>query len=83
MAYVRIERMENGYEVEVQDPAIVKQNAGYDKKGNRNSWKNPSRSYGFKSVEEVTAFLEKNLDKALPQDDYTASFDEAVAAEKD
>lgn len=75
---VRIERMANGYEVEITDPAIVKANAS-----TKGGWRDPCVSYAFKTVPEVMAFLEKNLDKALPQDDYSSSFDKAMKEEDD
>ena len=74
---VRIERMANGYSVCVKDPAIVKANA---KPG---PYKNADREYVFKTVEEVLKFLNKTLDKALPEDDggsFDATFDKAASA---
>lgn len=70
-----IERLANGYEVEVTDPAIVKANRNSDMK---TPWRDPKVCYAFKTVQEVMKFLEKNLDKALPLDDYSSSFNAAV-----
>ena len=70
----RIERLTNGYEVSVRDPKIVEAN----RKSN-SSYKNPCREYVFTDVKSVLLFLEKNLDKALPADDFDSSFDAAVA----
>jgi hypothetical protein len=76
---VRIERMANGYSVTVKDPKLVKENA---KPNGR--YVNPEREYAFKTVAEVKKFLDKNLDKALPNDDpdpsFDATFDKAAAA---
>ncbi len=81
---VKIEKLANGYEVELSDPAIVKQNAARDNsKGPYKPWKDPKVGYAFKSVQEVCAFLEKNLDKALPLDEYGSAFDSAVAETDD
>lgn len=80
MACVKIERARNGYEVTVTDPKIVEYNR---KKKMDETWRNPEVSYVFKSIEEVQKFLGKALDKALPLDEYTASFDAAVGAEDD
>lgn len=70
-----IERLANGYEVEITDPKIVKENRSSSP--NR-PWRNPKKSYGFKTVEEVLTFLKANLDKALPEDDYGSTFNLAA-----
>ncbi len=75
---VRIERMANGFEVEITDPAIVKAN-----QSSKDKWRDPNISYAFKTVREVVAFLSRNLEKALPVDDYTSSFDKAADEESD
>lgn len=76
----RIERLNNGYEVELTDPAIVAANKKRDNsKGPYTPWRDPKVGYVFKTVKEVTDFLSKNLDKALPLDEYGSSFDDAVA----
>lgn len=72
----RIERAKNGYTVEMKDPKIVKQNdANRDKPG---PWKNPNVEYVFQTMDQVLTFLKANLDKALPTDEYTSSFDKAL-----
>jgi hypothetical protein len=67
---VVIERVANGYEVEVSDPAISK--------GKGDLYVDRRKEYVFKSIDEVLSFLTKNLDKALPADEYDSAFDEAV-----
>ena len=76
---VRIERIANGYEVCVTDPKIVKENA---KPNSR--YRDATKEYAFQNIKQVLDFLQKNLDKALPDDEYSSSFDEAakVAAEE-
>ncbi len=74
----KIERLANGFEVEMTDPAIVKANRT---SGPNRSWRSPEVSYAFKTVGEVVKFLEKNLDKAVSDDEYGSTFD--VAASKD
>lgn len=69
----KIERLANGYEVEITDPKIVEQN-----KTGKGGYKNPEVSYAFKSVDEVLKFLGKNLETAMPLDDYESSFDMAA-----
>lgn len=81
---VRIERLKNGFEVEMTDPAIVQQNNKRDNsKGSYTPWKDPKVAYAFKTVAEVVTFLEKNLEKAMPMDEYGSSFDAAVASNED
>lgn len=80
---VKIERLVNGYEVEMKDPEIVKANAKPSKGSNFTPYKNPNVGYVFKSVDEVLAFLKTNLEKALPMDEFESSFDTAAAEEGD
>lgn len=78
---VKIEKLANGYEVEMTDPEIVKKNRS---SGNKPTpWKDPQVAYAFKSVDEVIKFLSANLEKAIPMDEYESSFDEAAATEED
>jgi hypothetical protein len=74
--------MANGYEVEMKDPKIVKENQKPMKDG-PTSYRDPYVSYVFQTSDEVLAFLKKNLDKALPDDEYETSFDAAMAEDKD
>lgn len=75
---VRIERLKNGFEVEMRDPEIVKANNAPSKNNAPRPWKDPNVGYVFKTVDEVLAFLKKNLDKALPEDEFDSSFDAAT-----
>tara|TARA_R110000868_G_scaffold19150_3_gene82780 strand:+ start:1080 stop:1331 length:252 start_codon:yes stop_codon:yes gene_type:complete len=77
-AICKIERLANGYEVEITDPKIVEQN----KKG-KGGYKNPDVSYAFKTVQEVLSFLGKNLKTAMPMDEYESSFDMAATKEEE
>ncbi|MEY4763129.1 MAG: hypothetical protein RLZZ200_2985 [Pseudomonadota bacterium] len=74
----KIEKLANGYEVIMADPAIVKANAS-----SKGSWRDPNIGHAFKDVDEVCAFLKANLDKAGAGDEYSSSFDAAVAEEGD
>jgi len=76
MSDVRIERLTNGYVVRVRDPKIVKQN---ERPGRDGPWKDPDREFVFTTVEQVLAWLKANLDKALPEDDFSTAFDMAAA----
>lgn len=76
----KIERLANGYEVELTDPQIVKENQSA-KLGK--PWKDPKVCYAFKSAKEVVKFLSKHLETALPLDEYSTSFDKATEEEDD
>lgn len=69
----RIERAENGFSVEMCDPAIKKRNDDSD-----GDYKDPYVTFVFKTTAEVTAFLDENLDAAMPMDDFATSFTEAA-----
>lgn len=58
---VRIEKLENGFNVQVIDPKIVAEN-----EKPKSSWKDPWMGYAFKNSDEVCEFLEKVLDKLAP-----------------
>lgn len=79
---VCIERMQNGYEVSLSDPKIVKANNTRDKNG-YTPYRDPTVEYAFKDVDEVLAFLKENLDKALPANDFSSAFDAAAKAAQD
>lgn len=80
---IKIDRLANGWEVEMTDPEIVKKNRSPTKKGELGMWKDPKVSYAFKTVDEVIKFISANLEKAIPMDEYESSFDEAAAKEED
>ena len=78
---VRIERAENGFKVCLRDPKIVEENNSRSGKMESSPWKDPERQYVFSDFKKMAAFLQKNLEKALPKSEYENSFDEAVAKE--
>jgi hypothetical protein len=74
---IRIERLENGFTVEMDDPAIVKANNKRDNsKGPYIPYRDPSRKFTFQDKKAVMAFITKNIDKIIPEpkDDFTSSF---------
>lgn len=73
---IRIERVQNGYVMEITDPDIVKANK--DKESYGKGWRDPDVKYTFEDSGELLGFLKKNIDKALPMGEYEASFDAAV-----
>lgn len=79
---VRIEKLTNGYEVEVCDPEVKKRNSKRDsvKGGPYAPYKDPWKSYAFKTAKEVTDFLAKTLDKLTPdEDEFSTTFDKACS----
>lgn len=75
----RVERLANGYEVELTDPKIVEQNNSASKLGSGSKpWRDPKVCYAFKTVKEVLDFLSKHLETALPMNEYENSFAEAA-----
>ena len=77
---VRIERLTNGFEVEIRDPEIEKANNKRDgRTGSIGTWRDPWKSYAFKTAKEVTEFLTKALPKTVPDnDEFSTAFDKAA-----
>ncbi len=74
---VRIEKLENGYEVNVCDPAVREKN-----KSPKTPYADPWKAYAFSTKEEVVKFLTKVLDKLAPEDEsaeFADSFNQAVS----
>lgn len=70
MECLRIEKLENGFKVEVCDPKIRAAN-----EKSKGMWKDPWKQYAFSTAAEVTTFVTKHLE-ALPKSD-KEQFDEA------
>ena len=84
---IRIEPLENGWTVEMDDPAIVKsnqKNSGPSSGDKYVPWRDPSRKFTFQDKKGVITFITKNLEKCIPEkkDDFETSFNMA-AMEKD
>jgi Methyl-CpG binding domain len=73
---VRIEKLSNGFEVEIRDGKKAKKS---DSSYPGDSYSDPWCGYVFKTKSEVIAFLDANLDKAVPAASFDDSFDAAVA----
>ena len=69
---VSIERIANGFEVSFSDPDIVAANSKSDK------YQDPEVEMAFKTVEEVLAFLNKNLEKLTVSESYDSAFMKAL-----
>lgn len=80
---IRIQRHQNGYTVRITDPAKVKANRERDKNRGKDGccvseWQDPQVSYAFTTRDEVTTFIKDNIDKALPDDEFSSTFDAVV-----
>lgn len=77
---IRIERLQNGYTVRMTDPEIQKKNDARNTagKGECAPYEDPEAKYAFTTKEEVIKFITENIDKALPVDEFTSSFDQAA-----
>ena len=80
---VRICRVQNGFEVSLSDPEIVKAN---NKRSTGNGaltpWKDPDKKYAFKDMATALSFVEKTAELALPKetekDTYDTAYDKAA-----
>lgn len=74
---LRVEKLTNGYEVEIADPKITADNAKP-----KSSWQDPWKGYSFRSAEEVATFVGATLDKLSPpsaEDEFSAAFKAATS----
>lgn len=73
---VSISRAENGYTLTARDPKIEEQNAkrSLDTKNRSKPYIDPTKTYVFEDFASLSEFLEKNLEKALPKEDYVSAF---------
>lgn len=72
----RIEKLENGYTVQVQDPKIAEKN-----RTSKTGWEDPYKAFSFNTSKDVCEFLEKVLDKLAPpsaSDEFTSAFKAAT-----
>lgn len=80
---LKIEKLENGYEVEVRDEEQEKKNNAPSKKGGAPvEWKSPWKAYAFSTDKEVIAFITRRL-AALPKSEHDEFNDAAEAAFKE
>lgn len=77
---IRIERTQNGFLVSMTDPEIQKANDKRDKGSDSccAPWQDPQVKYSFEDKQGVIDFITANLDKALPVDEYSSTFDKAA-----
>lgn len=75
---LKVEKLENGYEVEVCDPVISAANDNP-----KATWRDPWKGYAFKTEKEVVTFVSKILSTLSPaKDDAGVLFKQAVASDK-
>lgn len=74
---IRIERLENGYEVTVPDPKIAKAN-----KKQGSVWQDPDKSYAFTDSAKVVAFVKQHLESVMPEQEFSDAFDTAAKGDK-
>lgn len=79
---VKIERLANGYEISLPDPAVIKRN-NTRSLNKPMPYEDPVKEYAFKTLDEVMVFLKANLDKALTVDEYTTAFETAMKEDND
>lgn len=75
---IRIERLANGWSVRMTDPKIVAANNKRSEKGAYTPYRDPEVTFAFDDAKGVMKFLEANLEKALPTDEYDTSFAKAL-----
>jgi len=76
---LRVEKLTNGYTVEVCDPTQMAKN-----KNPKTPYKSPWKEYAFKTDKEVNAFISKVLPTLNPEaDDMGAAFNEACSTAED
>lgn len=75
---LRVEKLQNGYTVEVCDPAQMKKNSN-----SKLPYKSPWKEFAFTTEKEVLAFITKVLPTLSPEaDDMGAAFEKACAIEE-
>ncbi len=78
---LRVEKLENGYEVEVCDEKIMASN-----EKPKSTWQDPWKGYAFKTAKDAVAFIGEHLDSLKPPPDaeteYGTAFKQATAKDK-
>jgi hypothetical protein len=69
---LRVDKLENGYEVEICDEAIRLAN-----EKPKTSWQDPWKGYAFTTAEEALAFITTHLEKLKPPPDAATEYSTA------
>ena len=72
---LRIEKLENGYEVEICDPKIMEEN-----RKPKSEYKSPWKGYAFTTAGEVIKFITDHLESLKPPPDADEEYAEAFKA---
>ena len=77
---IRVEKLENGYEVEICDPKIMAAN-----EKPKSSWQDPWKGYAFTTAKEAVAFMAEHMDSLQPppsaDKEYSDAFKQAAESE--
>lgn len=63
---VHIEKLENGWELEICDPDVQAKNRDPKYKG---PWQDPWKGYAFSDIDAMLAFLKEKLPELHPEDE--------------
>lgn len=80
---ITISRLANGWTVRMTDPKISAANNKRSEKGSYTPYRDPEVTFAFDTPKEVLKFLNANLEKALPTDEFDTSFVKALGEAKD
>lgn len=75
---LRIEKLQNGYEVEIYDEKQAEKNRDPKNKG---PWEDPWKGYAFQTAEQVSQFVKDHLDSLTPPPDADTEYSDAFASE--
>ncbi len=79
---LKIEKLENGYEVEVRDAEQAAKNNKPSKKNEVTPYADPWKAYAFTTDKEVVAFIKRHL-ASLPKSSHDEFNDAAAEAFKE
>jgi hypothetical protein len=69
---IRVEKLENGYEVEICDPKIMAEN-----EKPKSSWQDPWKGYAFTTSQEAVAFISEHMDSLKSPPDADKEYGDA------
>lgn len=78
---LRIEKLENGWEVEILDPAVQDKNRAPSKPGKFVPYEDPWKSFAFEDFDRMMKFIKEKLPLLHPESDedvYDSAFSEAT-----
>ena len=79
---LKVEKLENGYEVEIRDAEQEAKNAKPPKKNEATQYVDPWKAYAFTTDKEVVAFIKRHL-ASLPKSSHDEFNDAAEEAFKE